>query len=401
MTDDLSRLNELYGFEISTDISPDVYEYVLLNLSHIRKFRLQFDVPVIGIAGRHGKTVTKRMLSTILASRGEVLETPPFSLTATNVTSTLLKLTDQISYVILEFGIRHANQFKLAVHIAAPTHAIVTNIGESNYAYLGDKMLVSEIKSELIKAVDESGAVVLNFDDDLCSMLEKFARTPNVIKVGLNQNSHFFASDIEYLGPEGIRFMINGIHPVHLKVYSTSEIYNALSAVALARTLDFSLQESIQLLQQDFRLPPGRGNLIEGQKGWILDFSYDASPESIAKSSRALIDFRNHASRLIMIIGEIGDFGEKNDFYYHNTGYFMGALSVDSFYTIGKKAAMIAEGIRKVNQQAQVKTFPGLDLEAVSSSVMDELETKTAILVTGSHQQELHKLTHILTHLIQ
>ncbi len=392
MTDDLNKLNDLYGFEITTDISPDVYEYVLLNLKRIKNYRLQFDIPIVGIAGRHGKTITKKMITTILQSRGKVLETPLFSRTATNITSTLLKLDEQIDYAILEFGIQHENQFKLAVDIASPTHAILTNIGESNYAYLGDKVLVSEIKAELIKQIPENGVVLLNFDDDLCSMLDRYAKTPNVIKFGLNPNSHFHATSIEYLGPEGVKFKINDIFEVHLAVYTTGEIYNALAAIGLARTLDFDIEESARLLSENFRMPSGRGNLIETNKMWLLDFSYDASPESLSKASRSLIDFKKYSEKLILIVGEMGDFGDNNQFYYHNAGYFLGALPIDTFITIGKKTRLLADGVKKVNHHSKVHVLPGIDMEKILGILEKEIKPKSTVLVTGSYQQELHTI---------
>ena len=71
MVDNLKKLIDLYGNEISTDIPEDIYDYVYLNLKRIRKYREQFNIPIIGITGKHGKTITKKMLSTILSTKGK------------------------------------------------------------------------------------------------------------------------------------------------------------------------------------------------------------------------------------------------------------------------------------------------------------------------------------------
>lgn len=391
MKEDLSKLIELYGTEISTDLSPDVYDYVLLNLKRIKNHRLKFDIPVIGIAGKHGKTITKRMLTSVLSEKGKILETPLFSRTATNVTSTLIKLNENYDYVLLEFGIQHEQQFKLAAEIAQPNLVVFTNIGETNYAYLGDRVLVSEIKAELIKNLPPDGVAVLNFDDDLCNMLEKYAQTPNVIKFGLNPNSHFHASDLKYLGPEGIKFKLNSLFDVHLPVFSISEIYNALAAIATTRGLGIDIEESLSLLEKNFVIPPGRGNLVEANNFRILDFSYDASPDTVSKAARALIDFKKYSSNLIMIIGEMGDFQDKNEFYYSNVGFYLGALPIDVFITIGRKAKIIADGIKKVNAtKKEIYSFIGNDLEGISQVVNQFKKPDSTVLITGSYQQELH-----------
>lgn len=389
MVDNLKKLIDLYGNEISTDIPEDIYDYVYLNLKRIRKYREQFNIPIIGITGKHGKTITKKMLSTILSTKGKVLETPLYSRTATNVTSTLIQLSTDYQYAIIEFGIQYERQFKLAVDITRPTIGIVTNIGESHHAYLGNQKVVSEIKGEVIKALPKDGAAVLNYDDDMASYMGKFSHTQNVIKFGLNPNSHFSASDIEYLGSRGIRFKINTLYDAHLNIYSTSDVYNALGAIATAKILGIDIEESISVLEKNLTLPQGRGNLIKFKDFCLLDYSYDASPDSINKAARSLSSFKDFKKKLIMIVGELGDYEGKTDTYHLSAGYFLGALPIDTFITVGDKAKLIADGVKKVNGSKKDIQSASKDENNIVEILKKVLVPNSIVMITGNHIQNL------------
>ena len=199
----------LYSDEISLLAEEGSEDYVQLNLRRIQAQRLKFDIPVIGIAGAEGKTTTKRMLSAILSKSNNILETPPNCSSTSGVTETLLKLDKSHKLAILELGIVEPEQFIKAVKVSRPNIAVVTNIGEAHLASMGDKFLIADVKTELVRKLPKDGCAILNIDDDLVSALANFSPTPRVIKFGLNPNAHFYANKIQYLGPEGIVFYVN------------------------------------------------------------------------------------------------------------------------------------------------------------------------------------------------
>lgn len=387
-----NKYEQLYLEEISLLPEADAEAYIRLNLRRILAHRRQFDIPVIAIAGAEGKTTTKRMVSAILSQHMNLLETPPNCSTAHGVTSALLRLDESHDAALLEIGVIDNKQFKLAVEVAEPSIAAVTNIGEAHLATLGDKYLIADAKTELIRHLPEDGVAVLNIDDDLVSTLGNYAKTPRIIKFGLNTNAHFYASDIHYHGPAGISFKINGYYNIHLPVYSSTSIYNALTAIAIARSLGIDFEDIQHGLEKRFSLLRHRGNLLNEKGVYILDYTYDATVNAVTKELESLIQFKNFAKKLVLVIGDIRYSGPRSRLQHLKIGYIVAASPIDTVITVGKNARQIAEGLEKMNH-SQKKNITTLDHPDELKAVLpNHLESDSCVLMMGSRDLALSKM---------
>lgn len=383
-----------YGEEITLLPDAEAAEYVALIHRQIRSHRERFRIPVIGIAGTEGKTTTKRMLSAILSPVMRVLETEPYCATTHGVTSTLVKLDDSYDAAILELGIIKPDQFRLAVDIARPTIGVITNIGESHLAAEGDKYLIADAKVDLIRNLPASGYAVLNIDDDLVSGMAKFSTTPRIIKFGFNKNAQFYASRIRYLGPDGIRFLVNGHYDLHLPVFGSTAIYNALTAIAIARVLNIDFDVIQEGLATRFSMPEHSGNLLREKDLNILDYTYDATINSVTKACESLVQFKPFARKLILAIGDISNPGPDPEGTHLKMGYYIAAMPIDMVVTVGPNARLIGEGIQRINH-----TRKRLDHCADGDHLVETLagicEPGDALLVIGSRDLRLNgALTH-------
>jgi UDP-N-acetylmuramoyl-tripeptide--D-alanyl-D-alanine ligase len=394
-----NKTDHLYSDEISLSSETEFSEYITLNLRKIEDHRKNFNIPVICISGAEGKTTTKRMLSVILGSVGNTLETPLDCSTTSGVSSTVLKMNKSHDFVILELGILNPKQFEDAVRISQPTIAAITNIGEAHLADLGDKYFIANTNLELIRRLRPDGFAVLNMDDELVSGMEKISPTSRVIKFGLNTNAHFSASKIKFMGPAGTQFEINNSYKFHLKIYGSASIYNALAAISVARVLDIDFNSIKNSLEQKFKLLEHRGNLINFEDVNILDHSYDATINSIHKSCESLAQFRNYSKKLILVIGHIANLGTKSQNIHHNLGYYISALPIDTIITMGAEARWISDGIRKINHTK--KQFEGcVEIDELVEKILHHLEPQSTVLFIGSKTiglgQAIDKLSSIL-----
>ena len=382
------NLDKLYADEISLVMSPEHSDYIHLNLKKIREYRRSFNIPVIGIAGADGKSTTKGMLAAILSQRGPILETPLDCDSATTVTSTLLQLEKQHQYALIELGIVNHQQFQLAVEVTEPHIGIITNIGEAQHARMGDKYLLADAKAELIRSLSAQDFAILNIDDDLVSGMESFSTTQRVIKFGFNQAAHFYASEINFLGPEGVEFTLNNYYKFKLPVYSSTAISNALAAIATARVLDFEFEEIQGGLKNNFQLIPGRGNFIPKGDIQFLDHTYNATVNSVSKACESLVQFKKFSKNLILVLGSLEDLGDAARDIHMNIGYYISALPIDVVVTVGNDARYIGEGIRKINHNKKViqhAQHPA-DIPAI---VQKFLEPHTTLLMTGGRAMHL------------
>lgn len=380
----------LYSDEISLQAEEEFGDYIELNLRKIEEYRKSFNIPVIGIAGADGKTVTKTMLSSILSSIGKTLQTPLDCSTATGVTSTLLKLNKDYKYAILELGMSNPRQFELSVRVTRPTIGAITNIGEAHLAPLGDKYFIADAKVELIRRLPSDGFAILNMDDDLVSGMEKISPTSRVIKFGLNPGAHFYASNIKFLGPDGISFFVNDSYNFHIPVYSSSGIYNSLAAIAIARALKIDFDVIRNALEKKFKLLPHRGNLIQADDVNILDHTYGATINSVNKSCESLVQFKPFSRKLILVIGDLEKLGIKSEKVHLNLGFYISAMPIDTIITVGKDARLVARGIKKINhtQKELVNCF---DVEELGALVAKYLEPHTTVLFIGNRNLEMYR----------
>ncbi len=383
--------DNIYSEEITLNPSPEYMDYVLLNLRKIKEKRRAFRIPVIGIAGSEGKTTTKRMITTILSEKGKILETPLDCHSASTVSSTILKLNDSYQFAVLELGIINPEQFKLAVEVAQPNIGVITNIGEAHLSNLGDKYLLADAKVELIRSLPEDGFAILNVDDDLVSGMESFSPTSRVVKFGLNRNAHFSASQIQFLGPEGISFVVNDYYSFKLPVFSITSVLNALAAIAVARVLGIEFEEIRDALETRFQLLPGRGGLIHLKDVYLLDYSYTATVNSVGKAIESLVQFKKYSRKVVLILGDLEDPGAKTEVVHRNLGYFVSALPIDVIITVGESARLVGEGVKKMNHHPKVvqhcKNLANLD-----DLMMHFLEPHTSLLITGKKSLQLGKV---------
>lgn len=382
---------QIYSDEISLLAREGVEEYVRLNLRKIISHRKCFKIPVIAIAGSEGKTTTIQMLLAILEPFYNVLRTPPNCSTDSGVTATLLKLNKTHDIVLLEFGIVNPDQFRRAVWVAEPNISVITNIGESHLASMEDKYLIADVKLELLKKLPEDGFAILNIDDDLVTAMAKYTPTAHVIKFGLNKNAHFFANNIRYLGPEGIRFYVNDFYELHMPIYNSAFIYNALTAVSVARVLGMEFSDILQGLEKNFKLLNHRGNLIIRDDVYILDYTYDATINSVTKACESLVQFKPFSSQLILVIGDLTNPGPQVAAAHLKMGYYIAALPIDIIFSVGKYARHIADGIRSLDKTNKtVKAFE--HPEELIEQINNRLTPQTTVLFIGSKELKLKKI---------
>ncbi len=375
-------LEKLYSEEISLLTPPEYSEYVEINLRKIREYRKNFEIPVIGIAGTYGKSTTKGMLSAILSQRGPVLETPLDCDTASVVSSTLLQLHKNHRYGLIELGIINQQQFKLAVALAQPTIGVVTNIGEAHMAKLGNKYFIADAKLELIRQLKSEDFAILNIDDDLVSSMDTFSGTQRIIKFGFNGAAHFFATEINHHGPHGIEFMVNNYYKFDLPVYSSTAVSNALAAIAVSRVLNFEFEEISKGLKEKFQLISGRGNLIQSGEVFILDYTYNATVNSVSKACESLVQFKNFSKNLILVVGSLEELGKTTQDVHMKIGYYISALPIDMIVTVGKDAELIGKGIRRINHNKKIIEHC-VDPGALPGKLLKLLSPHSTILLTG------------------
>ena len=112
-------------------------ESSLQAVKDIAEFYLkQLQIPVVGITGSVGKTTTREMISTVLASQKKVFQTIGNQNSQIGVPLTLSHLTREDEIAVLEIGMSERGQIEKLTNMIRPNVAVVTMIGVSHIAQL-------------------------------------------------------------------------------------------------------------------------------------------------------------------------------------------------------------------------------------------------------------------------
>ena len=132
---------------------------------------------VIGITGSYGKTTTKFITASLLASRYRVLKTPAGVNTTMGITRVIREeLRDDHEYFVVEVSAYGPGEIREVCEILRPRLGILTAVGVQHLERFGTEAAIAEAKYELLAALQAGGTAVVNADDPACLRLAERAR---------------------------------------------------------------------------------------------------------------------------------------------------------------------------------------------------------------------------------
>ncbi|MDP3770187.1 MAG: UDP-N-acetylmuramoyl-tripeptide--D-alanyl-D-alanine ligase [Candidatus Sungbacteria bacterium] len=310
--------------------------------------------------------------------------------------------------LILEYGVNRPGDMDRLISIARPNIAVVTAIGEvpSHIEFFKDVEELTAEKAKLVQALSIDGYAILNHDDyGVYDMKEK--TKAHVMTYGFEEQAEVrivnyelrLAKD-ENLGdiPDGITFKIqqNGsIVPIRLhNVFGRPSCYAAASAAAVGLVLNRNLVEISEALHS-YQSPPGRLCLVKGiKRSFILDDTYNASPESMRSALDTLKALPG--KRKIAVLGDMLEIGRYTEQAHRSVGD-QASEFVDLLITVGARAKFIADealnhGLEKhvcLLAPAQVMSF---DNPVDAGHALDPLiEEGDIVLVKGGREMRMER----------
>jgi len=376
-------------------------EDTLKALGDIAKtYREKFSIPVIAVTGSNGKTTTKEMLAYILSMRFSTLKARASFNNFIGLPLTLLEIKSGTQVVILEMETNLIGGTRRLCEIAHPKIGIVTNIGNTHLEYLKTKEGVYNEKLELIESLPVDGVAILNFDDPFVARMKEFARTKIIVSFGIENKSHFSASNIK-IKDTFLEFILNDNYKVRLNTISKSNVYNALAAIAVAHLVfGLNLRQVITNLR-GLRFPPMRMELINfSSKGKfnstikedikIINDSYNANPQSMQEALFTLKNI-NTSGRKIAVLGSMLELGKRTLDFHYRIGRLCASCQTNILVTVGELASHIADGARESGMPEE-NIYVCDNIQKTINILSDILRPKDVILIKGSRSTKMERL---------
>ncbi|MGK7929981.1 MAG: UDP-N-acetylmuramoyl-tripeptide--D-alanyl-D-alanine ligase [Microcystaceae cyanobacterium] len=323
-------------------------------------WRNQFKIPIIGITGSVGKTTTKELIAGCLGIYGRVHKTEANYNNEIGVPKTLLDLTPNHDYAILEMAMRGRGEIALLSQIGQPDIGIITNVGTAHIGRLGSREAIAQAKCELLAEMPSNSVAILNHDNPLLLKTAAQVWSGETITYGL-EGGDLQGKIVEQgiLDVEGIKFP--------LPLPGRHNALNYLAALAVTKVLDLDWARLTQGITVD--LPKGRSQrYVLPSDVVILDETYNAGLESMLAALALLKD--TSGSRYLAVLGTMKELGEQSPALHQQVGERAKELGIDRLLILvddpqAEAIAVGAEGIETIC----VKTHEEL-VQALMESVI-------------------------------
>jgi alanine racemase len=317
-------------------------------------YRSKFTFPIICVTGSTGKTTTRSMINTVLASKYKVYQTAKNYNNHIGLPFSLLELDESYDAAVLEIGMNHTGEIEQLSKTAKPDIAVITNIGKAHIGNLGSRENIFKAKMEVAAGLKHGGTLVLNSDDDMLATV-KSNGSFNLLFAGTTDfaQNKFTASSIK---PNGFYtdFCVKGAEfekTVTLPLAGSHNVNNALLAALCGTAVGVSADAAFAALG-GFASSSMRTEVSQIRGVKIIKDYYNASPESAAAGLQSLQSLKTAGGKTIAVLGQIGELGSFAQAEHLALGKLCGALGVDYVFFIGENHTDVFDGLSGFQTQA-------------------------------------------------
>ena len=255
---------------------------------------------------------------------------------------TLLRLTKEHQYAVIELGANHQGEIAWTVSLTRPEAALVNNLAAAHLEGFGSLAGVAKAKGEIYTGLPENGIAILNADNNDWLNWQAVIGDRKVWRFSPNAaNSDFTATNVQ-ITSHGTEFTLQtptGNVDVLLPLPGRHNIANALAATSLAMAVGADLAAVKAGLAQ-LQAVPGRLfpiRLTESQL--LLDDSYNANVGSMTAAVQVLSEMPGFRT---MVVGDMAELGAESAACHREVGEAAKAAGLDCVLSVGALSADIS-----------------------------------------------------------
>ena len=331
--------------------------------------RNRIKAKVIAITGNVGKTTTRCLIADTLSH---------FLKTASSVRNynnhiglpyTIANTPINTEILVLEMGMNHLGEIEHLTKIAHPDVAIITTISPVHMEFMSNIDTIIQAKAEIFKGLTKNGIAMLNYENQYYEKLCEYAKQEgirNIVKIG--KNGDLFIAKYSFLRNFQTSYQLvitesNKTKYINCKAYGLSyhNVFNTLFCFAVSKMLNLNLNKVAKIISK-IKIPEGRGNVeklsIKGKNITIINDAYNSSPEALkcALQSLSVVSKQNPKKRVIAVIGDMLELGEKSQQYHYEIAQYIESLKLPYIITVGNETQIIHDNITNIKQKWHFNT---------------------------------------------
>lgn len=297
--------------------------------------RQQVPARVVALTGSSGKTSVKEMAASILSQCGNTLYTAGNLNNDIGVPMTLLRLTREHEYAVIELGANHQGEIAWTVNLTRPEAALVNNLAAAHLEGFGSLAGVAKAKGEIYTGLPLNGIAIMNADNNDGLNWQSVIGDRKVWRFSPNAaNSDFTANNI-HVTSHGTEFTLQtpvGNVDVLLPLPGRHNIANALAAAALTMAVGADLQ-AVKTGLATLKAVPGRLFPIQlSENQLLLDDSYNANVGSMTAAAQVLSEMPGYR---VFVVGDMAELGDESVACHQQVGEAAKAAGIDCVLSVG------------------------------------------------------------------
>lgn len=305
--------------------------------------RQQVPTRVVALTGSSGKTSVKEMTAAILGECGNTLYTAGNLNNDIGVPMTLLRLTKEHQYAVIELGANHQGEIAWTVSLTRPEAALVNNLAAAHLEGFGSLAGVAKAKGEIFTGLPLNGVAIMNADNNDWLNWQSIIGERKIWRFSPNAaNSDFTANNV-HVTSHGTTFTLQtptGNVEVLLPLPGRHNIANALAATALAMAVGATL-DAVKAGLAKLKAVPGRLFPIQlAENQLLLDDSYNANVGSMTAAAQVLSEMPGYR---VMVVGDMAELGDESETCHQQVGEAAKASGLDRVLSVGVQSKGISD----------------------------------------------------------
>lgn len=362
----------------NTDIRIITVPDTLIALQQLARYhRQQLTIPILAITGSNGKTTTKELVSTVLASSFITYTTQGNLNNHIGVPLTLLSIKPDAEIAVIEMGANHQREIAGYCEYTLPTHALITNCGKAHLEGFGGIEGVRKGKGELYDYIKANGGTVfINWDYDYLQTMS----------VGINNLIKYGTIEGDIVGNviESNPFLKVGIkkeeslESIATQLVGDYNLPNVLCAVAIGKYFKVG-NEYIKSAIENYSPTNSRSQLIQKGTNSIIIDAYNANPTSM---KAAIENFANlDSDKKVLFIGGMMELGEISVEEHENIVELIKRFNWDNVVLVGGDFKRTSHPFIYYNFSSEAKEW-----------FENQNFTNTHFLIKGSRSMQMEKI---------
>jgi UDP-N-acetylmuramoyl-tripeptide--D-alanyl-D-alanine ligase len=303
----------------------------------------QTGLKTVALTGSCGKTTVKEMTAAILSQLGSVLATAGNFNNDIGVPLTLLRLTPEDRFAVIELGANHLDEIDYTTNLVKPDVALINNLAAAHLEGFGSIEGVAKAKGEIFNGLPDNGTAVINLDScNQAIWVDALRHRPVVTFSRTDVNANFYATDIHLNANGYASFSLHapqGKVTVTLSVLGEHNVSNALAAAALSSAMGANLSQIANGLS-NVTNAKGRVTVSEPRMGLrLIDDTYNASVASVKAAIDLLASFDGQRW---LALGDMAELGESSFALHREVAEYAQRAKLDGIVTFGKASEIVS-----------------------------------------------------------